>query len=87
MQILLRGEENCMTSGSFWLNQNLPKKNKQTNLIPKSKVTLKSSALSPQGRSPAEAGCPLLGKSQILPHGYHIPLAETCLQMADSGRE
>lgn len=37
MQILLRGEENCMTSGSFWLNQNLPKKNKQTNLIPKSK--------------------------------------------------
>lgn len=36
MQILLRGEENCMTSGSFWLNQNLPKKNKQTNLIPES---------------------------------------------------
>ena len=36
MQILLRGKENGMTSGSFWLNQNLPKKNKQTNLIPKS---------------------------------------------------
>ena len=32
MQILLRGEENCMTSGSFWLNQNLPKKNKQTHI-------------------------------------------------------
>lgn len=88
MQILLWGEENCMTSGSFWLNQNLPKKNKQTNLIPTSTNCPEELRSFSTGKESCRSRLSItMQESDSTPWISYSTCRDLPLQMADSGRE